>query len=207
MIELFAPKNQPSIAYAQYGDPHGYPLLIQHGLIASIEDGGLFDSLAGMGLRLICPARPGYGDSPPCRLGSYAEWAELLAPLLAALGLERFDLLGMSSGAPYAYAIAARYPRQARQVYIFSGLPALCDPAVRAAWPYPAPAERSLPALQALAWQLFFAGLSPAELERADLRDSARYEAFGVAQDLGLRFADWGFPLKAVKQRVFMRLS
>ena len=31
-------KNGNLLSYAEFGDPNGYPILIQHGLIASIVD-------------------------------------------------------------------------------------------------------------------------------------------------------------------------
>ena len=56
-------KNGYSLSYAEYGDRNGYPILIQHGLIANIYDDHLFDRLIRSGARLICIARPGYGQS------------------------------------------------------------------------------------------------------------------------------------------------
>ena len=37
--------NGSSLSYADTGDPHGFPILIQHGLIASIHDSQLFERL------------------------------------------------------------------------------------------------------------------------------------------------------------------
>ena len=38
-------KNGNSLSYAEYGDKSGFPILIQHDLIASINDYPLFDLL------------------------------------------------------------------------------------------------------------------------------------------------------------------
>ena len=65
MKEIFRYKNGQSLAYAEYGNKNGYPILVQHGLIASISDYHLFDRLEEMGTRLICIARPGYGAHHP----------------------------------------------------------------------------------------------------------------------------------------------
>jgi pimeloyl-ACP methyl ester carboxylesterase len=113
----------------------------------------------------------------------------------------------MSSGAPYAYAVARRFPHLPRQVYIFSGTPALYDAAVQSAWPYRSTAGQSLEELQDLAHELFFKDLSAGALAQPDIRDSLHNRGFGVAQDLKLRFAGWGFTLADVKQKVFMQHS
>jgi pimeloyl-ACP methyl ester carboxylesterase len=207
MIQTLEYADGQWLAYAEYGDTSGFPLLIQHGLIASIEDSHLFQVLLDKKLRLVCAARPGYGASSPYSLENLAEWGELAGCLLRELKIFRFDLLGMSSGAPYAYAIARRFPHLARHVYIFGGTPALYDAAVQAAWPYPSTAGQSLEELQDLAQELFFKDLSPEALAQPDIRDSLRNRGFGVAQDLKLRFADWGFTLAEVKQKVFMQHS
>jgi len=106
------------------GDRQGYPVLVQHGLIASISDYGLFDRLIERGARLICIARPGYGESSPYLLGSYAEWADLVSMVIGELHLQQFDVLGISSGAPYAYSIGYKFPEQVGSIFILSGMPA-----------------------------------------------------------------------------------
>jgi pimeloyl-ACP methyl ester carboxylesterase len=200
-------RNDYDLSYAEYGNKSGFPILIQHGLIASIDDCDLFDRLIRSGARLICVARPGYGESSPYVMESFAEWADILAPLIEKLKLTQFDILGMSSGAPYSYAIGCRFPEKVRNIYIFSGIPALYDEVVLAAWPYGPIQDQSMSALQDLAHQLFFSNLTADDREKSDIRDSMMNNGFGVAQDLRLRFMDWGYSLADVKARVFMRHS
>ena len=199
--------NGGVLSYAEYGDPAGDPILIQHGLIASIKGGSVFGRLIDRGARLICMARPGYGDSSPCRLACIGDWAELIAPLLDALKRDRFDVLGISSGAPYAYAIAHRYPDRIGSLYILSGTPALYDGAVQALWPYPLNLEADIPEMQAVAHDLFFAWRSPQELDDDDVRDSMRNDCFGIAQDLVIRCRPWGFRLPEISTRTILRHS
>lgn len=197
-------KNGHSLSYAEYGENDGYPILIQHGLIASIDDYKLFDSLLQFKTRLICIARPGYGESSPYLMESFTEWGYIVASLIEELGLTQFDILGISSGAPYSYSIGYRFPEKARNIFILSGIPALYDEAVLAGWPYPKAARQNIEDLQSLAHDLFFSGLTSDDLQRNDIRDSTMNHDFGVAQDLRLRFIDWGFRLSDVKQKVFM---
>lgn len=196
-----------TLSYAETGDPHGFPVLIQHGLIASIRDNQLFNGLRSAGARLIAIARPGYGESTPHPMNNMAEWGEIVALLVEELRLTQFDVLGMSSGAPYSYAIAWRMPAKTRRLWILSGTPALFDDAVLAHWPYPVDRQAGLAELQTLAHELFFAHASPAELARDDMRDSLRWHSFGIAQDFKLRCQDWGFGLSEIATPVRMRHS
>lgn len=195
------------LSYADYGDKTGYPILIQHGLIATITEVSLFQRLLASGARLLCVARPGYGDSSPYLLHNIAEWATIVAVLVEELRLPQFDVLGMSSGAPYSYALGYHLPAQVRNIFIFSGTPALYDDRILAAWPYPTNKDATLAELQTVAYALFFAHLSPAERTQPANQDSLRYGCFGIAQDLKLRSADWGFTLSQVTSRVYMRHS
>lgn len=200
-------KDGQILSYAEYGDKRGYPILIQHGLIASIRDYHLFDALINAGARVICIARPGYGESSPYRMRNIAEWGELISVLVDELEIAQFDVLGMSSGAPYSYAIGSRLPDSVRNIFIFSGTPALFDAAVLALWPYPANKDASIGELEEIAGNLFFSGLTREDLKRSDVRDSMMHNCFGIAQDLKLRCVDWGFALTEITSPVHMQHS
>ena len=200
-------KNGLRLSYAEYGDRNGHPILVQHGLIASIDDYDLFDRLIQVRARLICISRPGYGESSPYVMNSFAEWADIVALLIQELGISQFDVLGMSSGAPYSYSIGYRFPDRVGNIFIFSGIPALYDDVVLSYWPYEIARNKSMTDMEILAHELFFSNLTEDDLKRNDIRDSLMNNAFGVAQDLKLRSMDWGFLLSDVKEKVFMRHS
>jgi pimeloyl-ACP methyl ester carboxylesterase len=195
------------LSYAEYGDKNGYPVLIQHGLIASIDDHDLFDRLIQSNARLICIARPGYGESSPYFMNSFAKWADIVLPLIRELKLAQFDVLGMSSGAPYSYSLGYRFPDQVRNIYIFSGSPALYDEIVLSQWPYEMAKNKNIEDMEKLAHELFFSNFTKDDLMKNDIKDSMMNNGFGVAQDLLLRAVDWGFRLSDVKEKVFMRHS
>lgn len=199
--------NKNVLACSEYGDREGYPILVQHGMIASIDDHQLFERLIRLGTHLICMARPGYGESSPYRMSNLLEWGHIASILIDELAISQFDILGMSSGAPYSYAIGRKLPAQVRNIFILSGTPALYDERVLALWPYPVNKQASMIELESLAKELFFSNLSPADLLRHDIRDSMRNDCFGIAQDLRLRCVDWGFDLSEVKTRVYMQHS
>lgn len=107
--QAFALRDGMTIGLAEYGDPNGHPVLSMHGTPASRL---MFDVAASdarhHGLRLICPDRPGYGLTPADRDGTLEGWIEELERLADALRLERFAILGVSGGSPYAVALAAQ---------------------------------------------------------------------------------------------------
>jgi pimeloyl-ACP methyl ester carboxylesterase len=207
MKRIFQYRNGNSISYAEYGNENGYPILVQHGLIASICDYHLFESLTKSGIRLISIARPGYGESSPYYMSNVAEWGEIVSILVDELRLSRFDILGISSGAPYSYSIGHKLPYKARNIFIFSGIPVLFDDRVLAFWPYPVDKNADIPSLQKLAHDLFFSNLSQEALSQNDIKDTMKNNCFGIALDFKLRCNNWGFPLSEIEQDVYMQHS
>jgi pimeloyl-ACP methyl ester carboxylesterase len=97
-----------TIGYAEYGAPQGQAVIALHGtpgsrLIFAFTGAAARDR----GLRIIAPDRPGYGlsDFRPCQ--SLTQSAEDARALADALALDRFALIGVSGGAPFAIALAA----------------------------------------------------------------------------------------------------
>jgi pimeloyl-ACP methyl ester carboxylesterase len=207
MINIMKYKNENRLAYAEFGDQQGFPILVQHGMIASIRDYQLFDRLIDSGAHLISIARPGYGESSPYQMSNLAEWGDIVSMLVDELKITHFDVLGMSSGAPYSYAIGYKLPGKVGNIFIFSGTPALYDERVLALWPYPVNKQASMVELQKLAKEIFFSNISEEVSLHNDIRDSMSNDCFGIAQDLKLRCNDWGFDLAEVKANVVMQHS
>ncbi len=207
MAKIIQYKKQFSLAYTDCGEKSGFPVLVQHGLVASIDDCYLFQRLLDSGRRVICIARTGYGESSPYLMQSFAEWADIVVVLAGELGLSQFDVLGISSGAPYSYALGSQLPEKVRNIYIFSGIPALYDDKVLSHWPNPVTKNADIGEMQKLARELFFSDVTPEEMKLNDIRDSMRNDCFGVAQDLRLRGLDWGFTLAEIQAPVFMEHS
>ena len=113
----------------------------------------------------------------------------------------------MSSGAPYSYSIGYAFPDKARNIFIFSGIPALYDETVVSHWPYPVSRHASIVEMQKLANDLFFSGLSMEDKLKQDIQDSMMNNCFGPALDLRIRGMGWGFKLSNVRQKVFMEHS
>ena len=99
------------LGYAEFGDPHGQPVLAIHGTPGSRFMFALTDQAARLrGLRIIAPERPGYGLSDYCRKEGLPHAADDLKSLADTLGLDRFAVLGVSGGGPFAIAAASAMP-------------------------------------------------------------------------------------------------
>lgn len=111
------------LGFAEYGPAGGRPVILLHGLFGSRLQRHPDESLlTAFNLRLIVPERPGYGLSDPQPGRSVTAFADDLAALSDYLGCQRFALIGVSCGAPYALATAVRLPARVTEVAIVSGL-------------------------------------------------------------------------------------
>lgn len=114
------------IGVAEFGASAGPPVMYCHGFPASRLDARLaHDAALEVGARVIALDRPGYGLSdfhPDRRIG---DWARDVAAAADALGLGRFAMLGVSGGAPYGLACAARLSGRVTALGIVSGLGAM----------------------------------------------------------------------------------
>jgi pimeloyl-ACP methyl ester carboxylesterase len=156
MKQSFQYKSGNLLSYAEYGNKDGFPIFIQHGMIASINDHHLFGQLIDLGIRLICIARPGYGESSPYSMNNMAEFGDIVAMLIEKLGIMQFDLFGMSSGAPYSYALGYKLAQKVRNIFIFSGIPALYHKDIVNLWPYEIKTEATISELKKVAKEVFF---------------------------------------------------
>ncbi len=207
MKKTFPYQNERFLSYADFGAQDGFPILIQHGMIASIQDEHLFRRLVERGARPISIARPGYGESSPYEMANVAEWGEIVSALVDQLELRQFDIFGISSGAPYSYAIGRALPKRVRSIFILSGIPALFDEKVQSFWPYPVTKRATVAEMQKLARELWFSNLTAQDLEKDEIKDSMAHDCFGPALDLKIRGVDWGFLMSDVRPKVTMRHS
>ncbi|WP_168209145.1 alpha/beta fold hydrolase [Agromyces intestinalis] len=119
------------LGYAQYGDPVGHPVFFFHGTQSSRLEHHPDDSIAlARGVRIIAVDRPGHGlsDFQPDR--HLLDWPEDVTALADALGIERFAVMGMSGGGPFALACASAIPGRLTTATIIAGMAPLADPTV-----------------------------------------------------------------------------
>ena len=98
-----------AIAIEEYGDPNGAPVLYFHGWPASRLEAGLIGNLP---VRLLALDRPGYGRSTPSPGRRLLDWPDDVAAVADRLGLNRFHIVGLSGGGPFAAACAYAMPQR-----------------------------------------------------------------------------------------------
>jgi pimeloyl-ACP methyl ester carboxylesterase len=116
------------IAFEEYGDPNGAPVIFCHGWPSSRTMARLTDDAArDLGVRIISPDRPGISGSSLKPDRELSDWPAVVRQLVDHLGIGQFRVLGVSGGAPYAYATAAAMPERVPAIAIVSGATPIVD--------------------------------------------------------------------------------
>jgi len=218
------------MGYAELGDPAGKPVLHFHGMPSSRMEvnRAAFDQAASqLGARIIGIDRPGYGLSDFRRF-KMVDWPDLVNEFADRMGLEKFAVMGISSGPKYVAACAWKLPQRVEAAALVSGNAPAQAPEVAQAM---ASMDRQLYTLARYApWLLRLVLSILARNARkdpestlalfSDLCDADRAllaapgglqwvsemvtGAFqqgtrGVAWDWGLEARPWGFPLEEIR--------
>jgi len=97
------------LGYSDTGDQSLPPVFYFHGFPGSRLEASF---LSITGARLIGIDRPGYGLSSPKRRRKLADFPQDVAALADHLGIEKFAVMGVSGGGPYAAACAHWLPER-----------------------------------------------------------------------------------------------
>lgn len=125
MVQL---QNGGRIALDEYGDPDGAPVFFCHGWPSSRSMAVLTDDAArDLGVRIISPDRPGINESEFQKERTLMDWPPLLSELAAYCGIDRFRMLAISGGAPYAYVSAWSMPEKIEAIAVVSGAPPISE--------------------------------------------------------------------------------
>ena len=117
---MFRLPGGASMAIEEYGDPNGPPVFYFHGWPASRLEAGLISDLP---VRLLALDRPGYGRSTPQPGRTLMDWPAGVAFVADRLGLDRFYIVGLSGGAPFAAACAHAMPERIRGMALVCPVP------------------------------------------------------------------------------------
>jgi pimeloyl-ACP methyl ester carboxylesterase len=124
--DTVALSNGAVVALSEYGDPRGVPVFFCHGWPSSGTMAELADDAArDLGMRIISPDRPGIRDSEFQANRRLIDWPPLLNEIADRLEIDRFKILAISGGAPYAYASAWMTPERVEKIAVVSGAPPL----------------------------------------------------------------------------------
>lgn len=127
------PKRQ--LGYAEFGDPDGRLVVWFHGTPGGRRQFPVVGRRAAelLGLRVVVVARPGSGISTDHRYKTISEWADDVAAVADHLGHERFAVVGLSGGGPYALACGAGLPDRVACVGVLGGVVPTVGPDASAA--------------------------------------------------------------------------
>ena len=222
------------LRYLQTGPHDGLPVFYCHGAIGTpvaqaVDLRALTELLA---IRYIAVIRPGIGGSDPAPRRRVRDFAADLEQLADALALERFAVVGVSAGGPYALAAGSALGDRVLRISVCSSLSPLCAPhrtpgiavhvraglAMLAAQPAlcAAVGDAALPVIRrnpSLLHRIICAHAAPAE--RAELRargervaatssfiEATAYGVRGMIDDYCCYARGWGFETATVSPEV-----
>ncbi len=222
-------KDGRTLGYAEYGDSTGRPIILFHGTPGSRLAGAMFDGVArAHGARILAADRPGYPTSSPVRHGTLLGYVDDVVALADALHLDRFAVLGISGGGPFAIACAAKIPERLTCCGLMSTIGPLSIPHSMDSMAsvnrivltlarfapglvgalLPGQVKASVKSVQKYIDEGTspLADLPPAvfALLMADQLEAVRAGGKGIAFDMGIVTRDWGFPLEKIQARVYM---
>ena len=118
------------LVFSLAGRRDGIPVVYCHGAIGTpLETSVDLDSITSeLGVHHIAICRPGIGGSDPAPGRDLLSFADDVRELADALALERFRIVGVSAGGPYALAIAQRLRHRVIAAAICSSLSPLSAP-------------------------------------------------------------------------------
>ncbi len=116
------------VAFEEYGDANGVPVIFCHGWPSSRTMARLTDEPAReLGIRIISPDRPGISGSSLQPDRKLSDWPRVVERIVGHLGLCEFRVLAISGGAPYAYATAIAMPERVQGIAIVGGAPPMAE--------------------------------------------------------------------------------
>ena len=219
------------LSYLAVGPQDGTLVLYLHGAIGSPQSVGddLRATTHDLRVRYVMVSRPGFGYSDPAPGRTLLGFADDAVALADHLGHQRFAVVGVSAGGPYALACAHELPSRVAAAAVVSSI----APGGCAAAGLPPPARLGLRLLRArprtcaragdallgiprrhprLAGRVIRAGAAPDRslLAAVDARDAAavrflaaaRGGVGGMIDDYLVCAGPWGFRLEDVHARV-----
>jgi pimeloyl-ACP methyl ester carboxylesterase len=212
-----------TIAWREYGDPRGEPVLYFGGTPGSRLEGSFAHEAAlARGIRLIAIERPGLGLSTAQPVATVTDCARQFLDLANELELDEFGVVGYSAGGLYALAVAHAAPGRVRFVADMAGPAPMYRPELRRTLPPPvklpffyhavfsglrlAATRMSRPRFSTLLRDRLCRGADrdwlrdPDRAERftANMVEALAQVATGCAQDIGRVYRPWGFEIEDI---------
>ena len=123
LLESVKLSDGRSLSFARFGDPSGKPVFYFHGFPGSrLEPQSNHDAFLKAGIRILALDRPGMGESTRKSKRKLLDWPDDGVEVAKILNLEKFSVLGVSGGGPYALACARAIPGYLDKVTVACGL-------------------------------------------------------------------------------------
>jgi pimeloyl-ACP methyl ester carboxylesterase len=198
-----------AISYCDYGGPGGIPIFQFHGTPGSRIFGLDNEEVAKAGLRILAPERPGYGKSSPNpKATAVSDWVSDVDVLADHLKLDRFHVIGVSGGGPFALACAALLPQRVMTATVISS-PSPMDFA--GFWDNLSFFNRSLfyvsrsqPALLPAVCTALAMLMKDRQGRPTHQGEAFRQGRIGIETDLKLLSREWNIPLESIAVPVFL---
>jgi len=118
----FTWENDRNVAWMECGDPDGFPVFFAHGCPGSrLEIIYLDEKARQYGFRILVFERPGFGESDYLEGYPLLSFARDLERVADDLSIQKFGLMGWSSGGPPVLAAAFHLPERVEFVFSISG--------------------------------------------------------------------------------------
>jgi pimeloyl-ACP methyl ester carboxylesterase len=109
-VKFFKTQSGCRLAYHEYGDPSGHPMIFYHGTGSHVHGMLLHKPAIENGFRIIAPDRPGVAKSDFRKGWTIIEYAHDIADLADHLEISTFGAIGISGGGPTLMASAFAIP-------------------------------------------------------------------------------------------------
>lgn len=112
------------LGFCEFGSPGGRPVIWMHGTPGARRQLAPLAKAhaAATGVRIIGLDRPGVGASSPRRYDAVVDFADDVERVADRLDLDRFAVVGLSGGGPYALACAHRLGDRVAGVGVLGGV-------------------------------------------------------------------------------------
>lgn len=231
MDKVIKLKDGRNLGYAEYGDVKGKPLLFFHGWPSCRMHAKRIEEVAKkLKIRIISIDRPGYGNSDFQKNRTLLDWPKDVEELADKLNIQKFPVIGVSGGGPYAAVCAYKLPQRVTRAGIVVGLAPTSIKGIlngmgvlnKLGWAYyhRVPGLRDISAIISLLQVKYLPSLSVlgfrAKQDQAMMNSKFKRqfsltvrEAFkqgikGPSWDLKLYTQGWGFKLRDIKVKVYL---
>jgi pimeloyl-ACP methyl ester carboxylesterase len=112
------------IGFAEFGDPQGRAVFWLHGTPGARRQIPMEARVYAeqRQIRLIGVDRPGIGSSTPYQYDTVFAFADDLRTIADTLGIDKFEVIGLSGGGPYTLACAAAMPDRVVAAGVLGGV-------------------------------------------------------------------------------------